>query len=167
MQVDVQLFLLEASQKPIMDPYRGNGSIPALSGLDRLSPLLQLLQHTDVSTSNSQSLFAPSVSTHNLSSLGTLGAISPDVLHLLAALQQLVQQPASHSTGTTHPPPASAQHAASTLDVFAGTLPDDEEILVNILSARALRGWSVRQSLEALHGVWLHVLATQTILLMY
>ena len=131
----------------------GGSSIALLNGLES-SLLLRLAQQASTApTPNPHSLFAPSISTHNIAlPLNNMGAVSPELLQTLAVLRQLTPQPANPRT--VQPPPASSQqHTASTLDTLAGTLPDDETILVNTLSARAFKGWSVRQALEALHGV--------------
>ena len=149
-----------------MDPYNtgsvasGSPSVPTYNGADAVNALLRLLQQTTASTSHSQSLFAPSVSMHNsIPSQSTPGVISPEVLQMLV-LRQLAQQPANNTANPQH---VSSQN--STLDGLAGTLPDDEKILVNTLSARALKGWSVRQALEALHGVGPHASIIRTALM--
>lgn len=147
-----------------MDPYNtgsaasGSTNVPTYNGADSVNALLRLLQ--TASTSHYQSLFAPSVSMHNsIPSQSTPGATSPEVLQMLV-LRQLAQQPANNAANPQH---VSSQN--STLDGLAGTLPDDEKILVNTLSARALKGWSVRQALEALHGVGPHASIIRTALM--
>lgn len=69
-----------------------------------------------------------------------------EAVYLSALRQQMYQRPMAQPT--VQPPVHSA-----TLDTLAGTLPDDETILVNTLSTRKLKGRNVREALEALHGV--------------
>ncbi|KAH9937041.1 uncharacterized protein B0H18DRAFT_968871 [Fomitopsis serialis] len=109
-------------------------------------------------SNNAQLSFNPSVSQgtrgapqpFNATGHGQSRMTGPEMGQLLVALQQATQQTAV--SGMSHPnsqPPSQA----TTLDKLAGSSPDDERILVNTLATRGLKGWSVRQALEALHGV--------------
>ncbi|KZT72801.1 hypothetical protein DAEQUDRAFT_754855 [Daedalea quercina L-15889] len=77
-----------------------------------------------------------------------------DITQLLPILQQLTQHPVVSNTPAApvhSQPPGHGQ--ATGLDRLAGTSPDDEQILLNRMSVRSIKGWNVRQTLEGLHGV--------------
>ena len=75
---------------------------------------------------------------------------STSAAYISTLLQQLCQRPANQPAVTV---PIQAPVPSTTLDTLAGTLPDDEAILVNTLSTRRLKGRNVREALEGLHGV--------------
>lgn len=144
-----------------MDPYSEASSSNLTSAPIDLTSLLSLLQQSTAT----QSLFAPSIASAQIagpSTLGTPGVMSSKVMQMFTVPQQSAQQ--QENPSMVHP--SSSQRPLSTLDVLAGTLPDDESILVNALLSRTMRGWSVRRALEALHGVCSLKPTTQITLLM-
>lgn len=77
---------------------------------------------------------------------GQPGSSSSEAADISSLIQQLYQRPVAQ-------PPVQLSTQSTTLDTLAGTLSDDEAILVNTLSTRKLKGRNVREALEALHGV--------------
>ncbi|TFY65161.1 hypothetical protein EVJ58_g2159 [Rhodofomes roseus] len=121
-----------------------------------LAGFRQLLAHNGAGStshplSSSQLSYQPAPTFQPANLTGGPAITSSDALRLLTLLQQ--GSPQSATPSSTTPFNSQPPSQSTTLDKAVGALPDDERILVNTLSTRNLKGWTVREALEALHGV--------------